>query len=51
MNRQELREYYKNKKRRGSCEGYVNNLHASDEYVRRLEDQLVMTRAFINTTN
>ena len=30
---------------------YVNNLHASDEYVRRLEDQLVTTKAFIKFNN
>ena len=47
MNRQELREYYKNKREEDRVKRYVSNLHASDEYVRRLEDQLVMAKAFI----
>jgi len=51
MNRQELREYYKNKREEDRVKRYVNNLHASDEYVRRLEDQLVTTKAFIKFNN
>ena len=43
----DYKEYYKNKREEDRVKRYVNNLHASDEYVRRLEDQLVMTRAFI----
>ena len=48
MNRQELREYYRKKREEDKINRTVNKLHIRDDYVRRLEDQLVNARGFIN---
>ena len=48
MNTKELREHFKQKREEDRVKKHVNNLHARDEYVRRLEDQLVDLKSFVS---
>mgnify|MGYP003127138391 CR=1 FL=1 len=47
MNRQEQREYFKQRAEDQRVNRYVNNLSARDVYVRSLEDQLVNLKSFV----
>ncbi len=48
MTKEEQREHYKQRLENARVNRYVNNLHTRDNYVSRLEQQLINLKSFVS---